>query len=162
MNPWVVLQLLVLLTLANGAPVVAKWLLGDRFATPLDGHATFIDGRPLLGQSKTIRGLVVALVATAVGAVCLGLDFATGLRVAVGAMAGDLFSSFIKRRFGFAPSSRAIGLDQIPESLLPLFICREALSLTLAEIAAGTVIFCAGEMVLSPLLYRLRVRDKPY
>lgn len=162
MNPWVVSQLVVLLALANGAPVAAKWLLGDHFATPLDAHVTFIDGRALLGQSKTIRGLLAALAATLAGAWCIGLEPGIGLRVAAGAMAGDLLSSFIKRRLGLAPSSRAIGLDQIPESLIPLIACRKALSLTLADIATATVIFCAGEMVLSPLLYRLRMRDKPY
>jgi len=162
MNPWVVLQLVVLLAVANGAPVAAKWLLGDRFAMPLDGHMTFIDGRALLGRSKTIRGLLVALVATTAGAWCIGLELGIGLRVAAGAMAGDLLSSFVKRRLGLAPSSRAIGLDQIPESLIPLIACREVLSLTFADIAAGMVIFCAGEMVLSPLLYRLRLRDRPY
>ena len=32
------------------------------------------------------------------------------------AMVGDLLSSFVKRRLKFQPSSRATGLDQIPES----------------------------------------------
>jgi len=35
-------------------------------------------------------------------------------------MLGDAVASFIKRRFGTAPSSRATGLDPIPEALLTL------------------------------------------
>jgi hypothetical protein len=34
---WSILQLLVLLMLANGTPVVAKKFLGERFTYPLDG-----------------------------------------------------------------------------------------------------------------------------
>jgi hypothetical protein len=42
--------------LANGTPVVAKRIFGDHFASPLDGNRWFIDdGRPLFGESKTIR-----------------------------------------------------------------------------------------------------------
>ena len=49
-------------------------------------------------------------------------------------MTGDLFSSFIKRRFGSAPSSQALGLDQIPESLLPLVACSFILPISIADI----------------------------
>ena len=157
-----VLQLLMLITLANGAPVVAKRIFGNTFSQPLDGNFAFLDGRPLLGASKTVRGIVTALLATSVGAPLLGLDVRIGLLVAVTAMAGDLLSSFFKRRLGLPPSSKAVGLDQIPESLFPLLACREAFTLTAADIVIGTVLFFAGEILLSRLLYRLRVRDRPY
>ena len=77
-------------------------------------------------------------------------------------MAGDLFSSFVKRRLNLAPSSRATGLDQIPESLFPLFACRGALSLSILDITIGVAIFFAGEVVLSLLLYKIHIRDRPY
>jgi hypothetical protein len=77
-------------------------------------------------------------------------------------MAGDLFSSFCKRRLGLPSSSRASGLDQIPESLLPLLACRDLLGLTAADIAVCVVMFVAGEVVLSRLLYAFRLRDRPY
>jgi CDP-diglyceride synthetase len=162
MHPWALVQILLLLTVANGAPVIAKRALGSRFAWPLDGNAAFIDGRPLFGKSKTIRGIVASLAATALAAPLIGLDVATGLVVALAAMAGDLASSFIKRRLGLAPSSQAIGLDQVPESLLPLLACRAALGLDAADIAAGVGIFFIGELALSRLLYRLHVRERPY
>ena len=49
----------------------------------------------------------------------IGLDWRIGALVAAMAMLGDLFSSFLKRRMGLAPSRQAIGLDQIPESCFP-------------------------------------------
>ncbi len=157
-----ILQIMVLLTLANGAPVVAKRIFGDRFSAALDGGTTFLDGRPLFGKSKTIRGIVVALAAASAGAPLLGLTLATGATVAAAAMAGDLLSSFVKRRLGFKPSSQALGLDQIPESLLPMLAVRGALSLTALDIALGLVVFFVGELVASRLLYEAHLRDEPY
>jgi CDP-2,3-bis-(O-geranylgeranyl)-sn-glycerol synthase len=117
------LQLLILLTLANGAPVVAKLLFGDYYSSPLDGSIKFFDGRPLFGASKTLRGILVTILITSACAPLLGLTITIGLVVATTAMAGDLFSSFIKRRLGLQPSSKVVGLDQIPESLFPLLVC---------------------------------------
>jgi CDP-2,3-bis-(O-geranylgeranyl)-sn-glycerol synthase len=155
-------QLLILLSLANGSPIVAKRIFGRNYAAPIDGNARFVDGQPLLGPSKTIRGVVVSLLATTLGAMLLGLQFWLGLLVASTAMAGDLLSSFLKRRLRFAPSSKATGLDQIPESLFPLVACRSALSLTSLDIAIGCAIFFVGEKILSHLFFRLRLRDRPY
>ena len=155
-------QLLVLLTLANGSPVITKRIFGEKYAVPIDGNARFVDGQPLFGPSKTIRGVVVSLLVTALGAVLLGLQFWLGLLVASTAMAGDLLSSFLKRRLHLAPSSKATGLDQIPESLFPLLACRSVLSLTALDIAVGCAIFFAGEILLSRLFFWLRLRDRPY
>lgn len=157
-----VLQILILATLANGAPVIAKRLMGERWAWPLDFGLSFIDGKPLFGRSKTLRGIVVALIATSLGAWLLGLGVATGVVVAAAAMAGDLLSSFVKRRLDRPPSSQMLGLDQIPESLLPLLACRATFALTLADIVLGTVAFLVGELLLSRLLYKLHIRDRPY
>ncbi len=155
-------QLLILLSFANGSPVFAKRIFGDAYATPIDCNIRFVDGRPLFGRSKTIRGVVTSLAVTALAAPLIGLQFKIGLLVAAAAMAGDLLSSFLKRRFGLAPSSKATGLDQIPEALLPLLACRSALSLTAIEITAGCAIFFVGEVLLSHLFFRLRLRDRPY
>jgi len=162
MNPLVVLQLSILLMLANGTPVIAKKIIGDYYSYPLDGNLTFADGRPVFGRSKTIRGVALAVLVTTASASLIGLGWRIGLLVGSFAMAGDLFSSFCKRRLGLPSSSRASGLDQIPESLLPLLACRDLLALTAAEIVLCVVMFVVGEVVLSRLLYAFRLRDRPY
>jgi len=162
MQPLKILQLLFLLALANGAPLAAKKLLGQHLAFALDGGICLGDGRPLFGPSKTVRGIVFAILASSIGAPLAGISWQTGALIGGLAMAGDLLSSFVKRRLAWAPSSRATGLDQVPESLLPLIGCAAALSLTAADIAATTAIFCAGEILLSRLLFRLHFRDRPY
>src|SRR5437763_699740 len=106
MNPVVIVQLLILLMLANGTPVIAKKMVGRHYSYPLDGNLTFADGRPVLGRSKTIRGVVLAVLVTTAGASLIGLGWKTGLLVGSFAMAGDLFSSFCKRRLGLPASSQ--------------------------------------------------------
>jgi CDP-2,3-bis-(O-geranylgeranyl)-sn-glycerol synthase len=141
---------------------MAKKLLGSFFAWPVDGGATFFDGRPLLGPSKTVRGIAAAEAATSFIALAAGFPWWVGFQIALTAMAGDLASSFVKRRAGYASSSRAIGLDQIPESLLPAIACRSWLSLSLADVAVVTVLFLFAELTLSRLLFKIHVRDEPY
>jgi len=150
------------MTLANGTPIVAKKIFGPRFARPLDAGTIFVDGRPLFGHSKTICGIVTSILITTASAPLFGLDLTIGAIVAGAAMAGDLFSSFVKRRLNFPPSSQVLGLDQVPESLFPLLACRDALSLTIADIALGVGVFFVGELVLSRLLYQVHLRDEPY
>jgi len=144
-------QLLLLVVIANAIPVLAKKLFGLATAWPLDGGMTLSDGQPLLGASKTIRGVVLSILLTPVIALLLGLSWQVGLVVALSAMAGDLVSSFLKRRMGLRPSSQAIGLDQIPESLLPLLAARWLLPVTIIDVLMGTALFLVGNLVVEPV-----------
>ena len=114
------------------------------------------------GPSKTIRGIVVSVLATSICAALMGLGWEIGALVATFAMAGDLFSSFVKRRLHLASSSMAIGLDHIPESLFPLLASRLLLTLNILDIVAGVTIFVVGALILSPLLFKLNLRDEPH
>lgn len=155
-------ELTLLLTLSNGVPVLATKLFGSRLSYPVDGRALWFDGRPLFGSSKTVRGILLSVLTTSAGAALIGLAWHVGTVVAGLAMAGDLFSSFVKRRLGLPAGSRATGLDQIPESLFPLLGVARALSLTNGDIAAVVAIFFVGEILLSRVLYRLHIRGRPY
>ena len=156
------LQLLMLLVVANGAAVAAKKVLGATFARPLDGGALFVDGRPVLGPTKTIRGIVTSVLATSICASLMDLGWEIGALIAAFAMAGDLLSSFVKRRLRLASSSMAIGLDHIPELLFPLLAGRLLLPLSIFDVVVGVTIFVAGGLVLSPILFRLNLRDEPH
>ena len=159
---WPIIQCLILLTLANGAPVIAKKLLGGWLARPIDGGWVFWDGQPLLGRSKTLRGVLLAIVSSAVGGLLVGLEMETGVRIGLTAMAGDIVSSFLKRRLRLAPSAKAPGLDQVPESLLPFLAVKNLLGLSAWDILVGVGAFWVGELVISRLLYALHIRDRPY
>gem|GEM_PF-3160999 len=114
----------------------------------------FFDGWPSLGSSRTIRGVVAAVAATALGARVLGEPATTGALLGDSAMLGDAGASFIKRRFGTEPGSRAPGLDPIPDALLPLLAMKamkpmKATRGTLLQITAITFIFFVLEIPLA-------------
>jgi CDP-2,3-bis-(O-geranylgeranyl)-sn-glycerol synthase len=104
---------------SNGAPVVfgggAKIDLGKKF----------VDGKRLLGDSKTIRGFFSGVIAGfLVGSVIVfTIPYLSWLSayeklvlvflVSFGAMVGDLLGSFVKRRFGLPPGSQYFLLDQL-------------------------------------------------
>jgi CDP-2,3-bis-(O-geranylgeranyl)-sn-glycerol synthase len=56
----------------------------------------------------------------------------------------------------------AIGLDHIPESLFPLLVIRSLLPLSILGVVVGVTIFVIGALILSPLLFKLKLRDEPY
>jgi CDP-2,3-bis-(O-geranylgeranyl)-sn-glycerol synthase len=152
----------VLLAIANGTPVIVKRVFGARADHAIDCGMRLADGRFVFGPSKTIRGVVSSVIATALIAAAVGLPLYAGAVIALGAMAGDLASSFIKRRLGREPSSRATGLDQIPEALLPCLLLSAILPLTAGDIAVIVLLFFGGEIILSEVLFRAGVRDRPY
>lgn len=156
------LKLLALLIVANGTPILVRRIMGSRLNYPVDAHKLWSDQRPLLGASKTWRGLVSSLVATTLVSLLLSFHWSTGLIIATGAMSGDLLSSFIKRRMGKNTHDMAIVIDQVPESLLPLLLVAETLSLAGMEILALTVAFFIIELLLSKILFRLHIRNRPY
>lgn len=92
----------------------------------------------------------------------MGLPAELGALAAAAAMSGDLLSSFIKRRLNIAASGQALGLDQIPESLLPLLLLRDELNLADRDIFIIVVDFLVLELLLSRLLFWLHIRERPY
>jgi CDP-2,3-bis-(O-geranylgeranyl)-sn-glycerol synthase len=63
-------------------------------------------------------------------------------------MLGDICSSFIKRRLGIASSHPVLLLDQLPESLLPLWFMQSIVGGTTAEILVAAAIFILIDLVL--------------
>ncbi|MBI5460800.1 MAG: CDP-archaeol synthase, partial [Gammaproteobacteria bacterium] len=143
---------------ANGAPILARRVFASRWEQPIDANRRFIDGQALLGPSKTWRGIVASLLIAPCVAVLLGMPASVGLLIALTAMAGDLLSSFCKRRLHVPPSGMALGLDQIPESLLPLLAVQRQFALAWLDILQLTLVFMALELVLSRFLYYLHIR----
>jgi hypothetical protein len=156
------LKLFILLVVANGAPIVARKLLGNIYGCPLDGGWRLPDGQSLFGDSKTGRGIVAALFACVAVALMLGLTAHIGLTIAAFAMLGDLLSSFIKRRLRKPPGTRFIGLDQVPESLLPLLMLQSQLNLNVLTISILVVAFVVFDLALSRILYYMHIRKNPH
>jgi len=96
---------------ANAAPVI----FGG--GTPIDFGKKFLDGKPIFGSHKTIRGFFAGLaVGTLVGLVlnaAFEFNVLLGFMLSLGALVGDLFDSFVKRRLGFPPGSLLLVADQL-------------------------------------------------
>lgn len=155
------IQLLLMLLIANGSPVVVRTVFGDRWGEPIDGGRRW-RGQPLFGKSKTWRGLVAALLVSGLTAPVLGLGLEIGLVIGSLAMLGDLSSSFIKRRFRLKSGAQAIGLDHLPESLLPLLGCIPMLGLNLWQVIFISASFMLAVLLVSRALYAMGIGDHPH
>ena len=160
MNP--MLDFLLLILVANGAPVLLSYVLSHRVSLPVDFGLRLNDQQYLLGRTKTWRGIIVSLLATVLVAVILGYETSIGLMTAVLAMSGDLISSFIKRRLKKTESSQAFLLDQIPESLFPSLWLMKLTYIDLTQVMVIVGCFIIIELALSVILYKIGIRKQPY
>ncbi len=156
------LQLLLLILLANGSPILGYVVFRNHWAYPLDFGWRFLDGHPLLGPSKTIRGVALSLLMTTLFASLFGMAAQAGFVISVTAMLGDCLASFTKRRMGLMPESQAFGLDQVPESLFPLMAVQSTYHLELWGILLTVVGFVLLELILSRVLFYFNLRKHPY
>jgi len=96
---------------ANAAPLVFG---GGR---PLDSNRLFMDGRPIFGTHKTVRGFVAGIIAGSL--VGFGESLVeprlalAGLAISLGAVLGDLIGAFFKRRLDMKPGRLFPAVDQL-------------------------------------------------
>ena len=145
------LKALTLLGAAHTAPWAAGYLLGNRLAAPVDAGLTLRDGRRLVGDHKTWRGVVAAVLTCALAAALLGYSMALGTAFAILALAGDAASSLIKRRLRLEPGAECPGLDQIPEALTPLLTLSSLLGIGVGAVGTLTGVFLLADLAVMPL-----------
>lgn len=144
--------------------------------SPIDGGRTH-NGRRLLGDGKTWRGtaggtlsgIAVALFLNALSPVGLPtFPVAAVVALPVGAMAGDIAASLIKRRLGRNRGAATPGLDQLDFVVGALVITAVIAPSWFFETFTLPVIFVV--LILTPLLhlslnviaYRGGWKDEPY
>ena len=156
------LQILLLLLVSNAAPILTARLFGSLGTWPIDLGRSLPDGQPLFGSSKTWRGLIAVLVTACVSAWYLGLGVRFGLIFGLLIITGDLLSSFCKRRMSVPPSGQCLGLDQLPESLIPVLYAVPAVGIPWWWVIVLPLAFMVIELLVSPPLYWLKIRKRPY
>lgn len=154
------LQLLLLIIIANGAPLLMRMLLNDYLNFAVDFGSKLSDNNRVLGASKTWRGILAALVATSIAAWLLGYSPEIGFLVAMYAVLGDLLSSFIKRRLTMVSSSNAPLLDQVPESFFPALMLMQTFHLDVSSVLWLVLIFTLIDIVMTYIFDRWRVFKK--
>ena len=111
---------------ANSSPVI----FGG--GTPMDFGKRAWDRRRCLGDGKTWRGFIAGTaIGTLVGIAEAGLlgsneYIAYGFLLSFGALAGDAFGSFLKRRLGMDRGSPMFIMDQLPFLFFALFLASSA------------------------------------
>lgn len=148
------LHAFALLVAANAVPVIVGKLARGRAAAPLDFGRVMPDGERLFGSHKTWRGLASGIAACTLLAVCLEIPVWVGAGFAALSLTADAWSSAAKRRMRLKPGSEVFGLDQLAETLLPLFVFAKPLGLQLAEIVLVTVCFVVLDAATAPLRHR--------
>jgi len=150
------LNALLLIIVANAAPVVARLLLRQRFVHPVDGGRNWLDQRRLFGRSKTVRGVIASLLASSLLAWLLDYGAALGLLVGAVTMIGDLLTSFLKRRLNLPSSHQLYGFDQFFETLLPLLILQQPLQLSWPHLLLIYACFTLLNLALTYALRRIK------
>ena len=145
------LKALTLLGAAHTPPLLSAYLLGPRLAAPIDAGVMLPDGRRLLGDHKTWRGLIAAVLTCAVAGTLLGYSAGLGIAFALLALAADAASSFAKRRLRMRPGTEVPGLDQIPEALTPLLVLSTPLGIGMGAVWVLTGVFMLADMAAMPL-----------
>lgn len=150
---------------ANGAPVLFG---GGR---SIDGGRLFIDGRPIFGPRKTIRGFISGVLTGLITGLLLGLaglfpllpDGAIlGFLMGLGAMLGDLAGSFLKRRLNRPPGSPAPGLDQLDFLLGAILLSLPYRPPELDVLICSLVLTPAIHLATNYGAYKLGLKKEPW
>lgn len=152
---------------ANASPVVFG---GGK---PMDLGRKFLDNRPIFGPHKTYRGFISGvLIGTVVGwvqeniAPLAGLPQGStllGFFLSLGALIGDLFSSFVKRRLGINPGKTLPPMDQISFVLFAMLFASPLGSLPSPIGIIAIVAFTIPIHVFANFIaYLLHLKDSPW
>ena len=138
------LKILFLLWFVNFAPPLLAHFMEGKWSAPVDRGIVWKDGERLFGSHKTLRGVSAGILAGLAFGPLLGIAWWAGLLAGCLSMAGDLLSSFIKRRLGWSSGSIIPGLDQCFEGLFPFVVLGPYFSLGAGTVIVQLVFFCAG------------------
>ena len=140
---------------ANAAPVA----LGG--GPPLDGGEKWLDGKPFLGGHKTLRGCIVGVLA----GVLIGLlqgSFYIGLTQGLGAIIGDLISSFLKRRRDFSPGEGVPLLDQLDFIVAAIILSQPFTRASLLEILIILILTVPIHYLMNYLAWLAKLKENPW
>jgi len=160
---------------ANAVPVLASKLPGLRnWQTPLDGGKSF-RGRRLLGDNKTLRGVLAGVLT---GAIVAGLQHAIGTTahlpalslhtalivgalMGLGALLGDAVESFFKRQRDVRPGSGWFPFDQIDYIIGGLLLSYPLVHPSWQVLVSVIGAWFGIHLVTVYICYLLGIRDHP-
>jgi len=149
---------------ANATPTVFK---GKK---PIDFNRNFIDGKPMFGAHKTIRGflsgiivgLIVVIVQKIISLPTVETSLTIGFLLTLGALIGDLSGAFIKRRLNIPPGNPLPLLDQL-DFVVGALLFASIVAPPKMETVFFVVILTPFLHVLTNILaFLLKIKDRPW
>jgi CDP-2,3-bis-(O-geranylgeranyl)-sn-glycerol synthase len=140
---------------ANASPVV----LGG--GGPIDGGVNWIDGKPLLGSHKTVKGTVLGIAVGTIVGVLQGNSIG-GFLQAGGAILGDIVFSFLKRRVDLEPGASFPFVDQLDFIIFAVILSFPVQSTALNQVFAILVLTFPIHYITNFIAYWLRLKKHPW
>ena len=149
---------------ANAIPT----LLGGGKA--LDFGRDFIDGRRIFGDGKTWRGSIAGILAGIIYKVLENFvagkhafhDLHVAAALASGAILGDVFASFVKRRLGYERGEAAPLLDQLDFVIGAFFVASFFTEISVSVVVIIFVITPFLHIFINVLGYILKKKEVPW
>jgi CDP-2,3-bis-(O-geranylgeranyl)-sn-glycerol synthase len=141
-------------------PLVKYWRVWNRpiSARWLGSHKTVVGfAAGLLGAVATT--LVQHVIGHTAGIVDYEHWLELGLRLGVGAMAGDSVKSFVKRRLRIPPGAPWIPFDQLDFVLGALVLVAPRATLSLWDLVIAVALSFGGHILINHTAYSLGIRD---
>jgi CDP-2,3-bis-(O-geranylgeranyl)-sn-glycerol synthase len=145
---------------ANSTPVV----LGG--GAPIDRGREFADGRRILGSNKTVKGFAYGLLFGSVAALAEAILFRNyllvlaGILVSLGALLGDLFGAFLKRRLDILPGHPLPVVDQLDFILGALVLASPLLNITMGAVLILVIATVPIHLLSNAVAYMLRLKKR--
>ena len=145
---------------ANSTPVV----LGG--GAPIDRGREFVDGRRLLGTNKTVKGFAYGLLFGSVAALAEAILFRNyllvlaGILASLGALLGDLFGAFLKRRLDILPGHPLPVVDQLDFILGALVLTSPLLNVTMGAVLILVIATVPIHLLSNAVAYMLRLKKR--
>ncbi|MEM4536029.1 MAG: CDP-2,3-bis-(O-geranylgeranyl)-sn-glycerol synthase [Nitrososphaerota archaeon] len=156
--------------IANATPVISVKNIGR--STPLDRGMYAWDNKRILGDGKTVEGLISGILVGALSGIPIYFlmdifrNVFQPLVLSIGAMIGDILGSFVKRRIGLERGRPLPPLDQLGFLISSLFFSYILYGLpawaSLDTFAALLVITFFLHLSTNYIAYFLRLKDRPY
>lgn len=128
---------------------------------PLDAGLK-VKSKRLLGDGKTLEGLLIGLNTGLLTALILGLDFRVSFVFVLACLSGDLLGSFIKRRLGLKRGEEVPLMDQLGFLVMGFFALSFYIELDFFLVLIVLLATYVIHRLTNKLAYHLNLKEVPW
>jgi len=140
---------------ANASPVI----FGG--GGPIDAGLKWLDGKPLLGSHKTIRGTFFGIIVGTIVGVVQGNPIG-GLLQSFGAILGDILFSFFKRRLNMQPGDSLPLVDQLDFIVIAVFLSYPIQQTPIMQIITIVILTLPLHYMVNIIAWVFKLKKNPW